>query len=486
MCFGDVLGQDGAVKVLKSRLAKGTAHDTSYIFSGGAGRGKTTLGRILGRSLLCQHLTPEFEPCNQCDNCKDALSETSTILSEMDAASRGTIEHTRAIVDSLAFGVQGASKRVYIIDEVHRMGRDAQDVLLKPIEDKQLVCIFCTTEPEKIRGPIRSRCEEYKIRKITREDVLKRMAWILDREKVEFDPDAVLTVIDHSGGHVRDVINKLEMIAQLGPLSVEAVRDNLNLSAVSTYYRILLALGNPTEAISLAEEACDRVGHEDVSEGIAEAAMNAYRLAHKMEAEFSYFDRDLATKVYALYKDQTLSLAEYFLRSYKVSRMALFGDILACHSGVPAKNLDVPVMVSLTVAPVAGQRPAHVAEVAPTQASTAVPQEASVPSVESSKALSNPTTALASASDTSKQMVPDAKPLGSQAQKLRSDKIGNLGSGDPQALTSIDVHTVPIAPPRGHESPQIPRGAAVKEKFLTSDEWRLRFAQCLDAVSWGK
>lgn len=474
MCFGDVLGQDGAVKVLKSRLERGTASDTSYIFSGGAGRGKTTLARILGRSLLCQHLTPEYEPCNQCDNCKDALSETSSVLSEMDAASRGTIEHTRAIVDNLAFGVQGASKRVYIIDEVHRMGRDAQDVLLKPIEDKQLVCIFCTTEPEKIRGPIRSRCEEYKIRKITRDDVLKRMAWILEREKVEYEPDAVLIVIDHSGGHVRDVINKLEMIAQLGPVSVEAVRDNLNISAVSSYYKILLALGNPVEAISLAEEACDRVGHEEVSEGLAEAAMNAYRLAHKMEAEFSYFDRDLAAKVYATYKDQTLRLAEYFLRSYKVSRMALLGDLLACHSGVPVSQAEAPVTISLAVAPVASFKAPEATSAVTSIAAEKVPQPIPVSSLQ-------PTVPAA---DT--KSVASEKPAALAQSKLRADKVGNLGSGDPEALTSIDVHTVPMEPPRGRDVPQPLRTVSTKERFLTPEEWKRKFAQRLEAASWGK
>jgi DNA polymerase III subunit gamma/tau len=472
MCFGDVLGQEGAVKVLKSRLEKGTATDTSYIFSGGAGRGKTTISRILGRSLLCQKLTPELEPCNQCENCKDALSETSSILSEMDAASRGTIEHTRAIVDNLAFGVQGASKKVYIIDEVHRMSRDAQDVLLKPIEDKQLVCIFCTTEPEKIRGPIRSRCEEYKIRKITRDDVLKRMAWILDREKVEYEPDAILIVIDHSAGHVRDVINKLEMIAQLGPISVESVRDNLNLSAVSTYYQILLSLGHPTEAIRLAEEACDRVGHEEVSEGLAEAAMNSYRLAHKMESEFSYFDRNLAVQVYESYKDATLRLAEYFLRSYKVSRMSLFGDILACHSGVPAPKSEASVIVSVA-APVAVVKTPEVALSAPSLASSVEGQAIPEKTVAS-------TTAPISQSTPSPQ---PTRPLGSN---LRADNVGNLGSGDPEALTSIDIHMVPISPPRGHEVTEPIRSAVSKEKFLTADEWKAKFSQRLEAASWSK
>lgn len=118
--FRDVLGQEGTVKVLQAQLRGGTALDTSYIFEGGAGQGKTTLARILARALLCQNLdknSPEPEPCNECDNCKDILNETSMAFVEKDAASNGTIDQIRAIVDGLPFAVLGAPKRIYLFDE---------------------------------------------------------------------------------------------------------------------------------------------------------------------------------------------------------------------------------------------------------------------------------------------------------------------------------------------------------------------------------
>lgn len=116
--FSDVLGQKGTIAILKSRLAKGTALDTNYIFSGGAGKGKTTLGRILARAMLCQQLDKsDPEPCNECDNCTGILNESSLAFVELDAASKGTIENVRAIVDDLPFAVYGAAKRVYLIDE---------------------------------------------------------------------------------------------------------------------------------------------------------------------------------------------------------------------------------------------------------------------------------------------------------------------------------------------------------------------------------
>ena len=184
--FGDVLGQEGNVQLLKARLSKGSALDTNYIFSGGHGQGKTTLARILARTMLCLDVNKDDpEPCNECDNCVAVLRGSATAYVEQDAASGGTIDNIRSLVEDLPFAVFNAAKRVYVFDEAHRMSRDAQDVLLKPLEEKRMVGIFCTTEPEKIRGPIRSRCEEYAIRKITREDVLVRMNRILDTEGEE-------------------------------------------------------------------------------------------------------------------------------------------------------------------------------------------------------------------------------------------------------------------------------------------------------------
>lgn len=368
LTFSDVIGQEGPVKVLQSRLQKGTGLNTSYIFSGGHGQGKTTLARILARALLCKNLQDGSEPCNECDNCEGILKESTMAFQEMDAASRGTIDNIRAIVDDLPFVLQGAPKRVYLFDEAHRMSRDAQDVLLKPIEDKQMIAILCTTEPEKIRGPIRSRCEEHSIHKIPGEAILKRMAMVLEKEEVAFEEDAVRTVIDYCSGHVRDVLNKLEMIAQLGPVTTEAVRERLNLSVVSTYYQILLSLGEPAKAINLVEHACDRVGAEEVASGLAEAAMSSYRLSHKMHVDFALVDRQLAEQVHQVFGDQVVRLAQYFLAPRRATKIGLVFDVVRCADGVPAPQAkaEAPRVVVQAPAPAAPVAPAA----APSEPST--------------------------------------------------------------------------------------------------------------------
>ena len=457
--FSDVLGQQGAVKVLKGRLVRGTALDTSYIFSGGHGQGKTSLARILARAILCQNLGEDGEPCNECENCEAILGETSMAFVELDAASQGTIDNIRDIVNDLPFVVPGAPKRIYLFDEAHRMGSGAQDVLLKPIEDKAMVAILCTTEPEKIRGPIRSRCEEHAIRRITREDILKRMQAALEVEGVEFEDDAILTVIDYCNGHVRDVFNKLEMVAQLGPVSVEAVRANLNLSVVSTYYDILLSLGDPTRAVELVEQACDRVGPDEVATGLAEAAMNAYRLAKGMFVEFVLMDRQKATQVYETYGEGATALAQYFLTARRVTKVGLVCSIVQCAGGVPAPAArETRVMVS----------------VAPPKLDASVAAPASPP-----KALSEDEPAHTPEPEPEPQKAPE-KP--GNGQGLRADGIGDLGSGDIGALTVCDSKGVPETQPRKrHGAEQGPKlftgseGPQKLEEIQTADQFRREF-----------
>jgi DNA polymerase III subunit gamma/tau len=327
--FSDVLGQAGNVKVLKARLSRGTAFDTSYLFMGGHGQGKTTLARILGRAMLCTNLDKnDPEPCNECESCLAVLKDQSDVYSERDAASQGNIDDIRTLVEKLGFIVGTARMRIELFDEAHRIGNGAQDVLLKPLEEKKLVGMFCTTEPNKIKGTIRTRCEEYTIRKVTREEVLKRAKHVCACEGVAAEDDALLTIIDSSGGHIRDIINKMEMISQVGDINIANTREYLHLGAVTIYYDILLSLHDPVRAIELVDQACENVSPEDVVAGIAEAAMNSFRLINGMYTEFVLVDRALGKQVFDRYGSNTVRLADYFLQNRYASRVTLMRDVL--------------------------------------------------------------------------------------------------------------------------------------------------------------
>lgn len=453
--YADVLGQEGNVQLLKQRIKNGTAFDTSYIFAGGFGRGKTTLSRIHARAMLCLDLDKsDPEPCNKCSNCLAILNEQPGAFSERDGASHGTVEHARAIVEELPYVLPDAFKRIYLIDESHRMSTAAQDVLLKPIEDKRMVAMFCTTESEKIRGAIRSRCEEYAIRKVTREDILKRMRMVLETEKVEFQDDAVLIVIDHAGGHVRDVLNGLEMIAQLGPVTVENVREYLHLSVVTLYYQILLSLDQPSKAIELVEQACDQTAPEEVASGLAEAAMNSYRLAHNVFADFSFIDKTLAEQVYAKYQHHVVRFAQWFLNARYSSKLSLIRDVVVFSQSpgnVPSDTPVPPVMFG-SVAPAIAQVPSQIASTpapAASKPAEATPAQASEPPVSTAAA---------------------------KGPQMSSPYA------DPTPPTEIEAALVNSALPRQRSTP----GAAPLKKNsnghhhgMTPHEWRTRFDRLL-------
>ena len=417
--FSDVLGQPGTVAILKARLKNGTALDASYLFSGGSGMGKTTLARILARAMLCQQLNKEDpEPCNECDNCKAFLEDKLQAFSERDAASQGTIEHARRIVEELPFAVFGAPKRVYLFDECHRMSKDAQDVLLKPVEEKQLVGMFCTTEPEKVRAAIRGRCEEYTIRRATREEVLAWVKNVLVSESVTHEDDAVLTVIDYAGGHIRDVLNRLEMIAQGGDITVDRVRDQLGLGLVTYYYEILLRLTvDLPGALAYLDKVCERVTAEEASNGLAEAAMNAFRLANGMMADFSFTDRSLAAKVHEVYQGQLIKIAECFLRSRHLTSVGLVCDLAslagALRGGQP---IGLPVATSQPIVPVQ-------VVVTPVTQSASQPQPTPQQVVQLPQEVGQPVVVA----------VPESAPMAVTRPQTFSDRL----KGDPHLPTSL-------------------------------------------------
>lgn len=446
LVFDDVLGQQGAAQVLAARLKEGRAYDTSYIFAGGHGCGKTSMARILARAMLCLNLGKDGNPCNECRNCKGCLDETLEAFTELDAASNGTTADMRDLVDKLAYSLPGVKRKIYLLDECHRMSKEGQDVLLKAIEEKRVIVIFCTTEYAKVRDTIKSRCETHEIRKIEQEDILSRMKMVLDTEKVEYEEEAVLTVIDLSNGHIRDILNKLETVAQLGPITAVSVRERLNLDVVSTYYDILLSLGDATRAVTLVEEACDRVGAPGVASGLAEAAMNSYRIAHKIHTKSTNLDKTAAFKVHETFGDALPSLAEYFLRLNYVTTLHLVCDVVRLCGGGPVPALE-----------------------APTQPTVPITVQATAPATEKNE---DPATKPQS----SPSIPTKVAPVDPSKEKLkRPDNVGPLGSSDPFALTSHDHHAVPLVGPRDDKDrPSLPSLAkkTSKERPLIIPEVR--------------
>ena len=161
LTFQEVVGQDNHLLTLKKQI-KSKKYDSAYLFAGHRGTGKTTIARILARTINCSNAT-ENGPCNQCISCQSMLKNITLDFVELDAASHNSITDIKELVSSTRYLPTTLCKKIYIIDEVHNLSSSAFDALLKTIEEPPEHCIFilCTTELHKIPATIKSRCSIY-------------------------------------------------------------------------------------------------------------------------------------------------------------------------------------------------------------------------------------------------------------------------------------------------------------------------------------
>lgn len=266
--YKDILGQDGNVASMKGLVSKGVGRHQSYLISGGYGCGKTTIGRILARALLCD-APISGEACDCCDSCLKMLDgQNHDAFVEVDAASRSGKDDVERILSDLEVMTFSGKKRIYLFDEAHRLSEEAKTALLKPMEDndygsqdKRLVCIFCTTEPSKMKETIRSRCVIYTIKDTPIDKIVGRLREVCEAESIKYDLKGLLLIALHSKGHIRDCLKSLEMVAfSSGDNSVEegAVREYLQ---TEKYDLVLKMLGTNeiTEALKYGNELIDLV-----------------------------------------------------------------------------------------------------------------------------------------------------------------------------------------------------------------------------------
>lgn len=285
--YGDVLGQDATVSVLKQFVVEGRGFHQSYVFCGQHGSGKTTLGRLLARALLCG--TPvDGAPCDQCESCLVFLrGDTHECFVELDAATKSGKADLTRILEDVQYSTVSGKRRIYLFDESHRLSKQALDALLKPMEDnapgsedKRLVCIFCTTEPEKMVGTIFSRCAPaFVIRPAPAGEIAGRLEHVCEQEGLVYDHDALELIVEHSESHIRDALKMLEGVSMLGGVTRENAAVYLHLNANDGVLDLLLALGNDLPgAVAHASELSMTLSPSSAYERLADAAMLAYRV----------------------------------------------------------------------------------------------------------------------------------------------------------------------------------------------------------------
>ena len=242
--FSEMVGQEHITRTLKNQImANRVGH--AYLFNGGRGTGKTSAAKILARAINC--LNPkDGEPCNECEICKGAISGSLTDIVEMDAASNNSVEDIRSIREEVNFLPTKAKYRVYIIDEVHMLSTGAFNALLKTLEEppEHVKFILATTEPQKLPATILSRCQRFDFKKISNEDIIKRLEIVCKENNIEITKEAMQIIATLSEGAMRDALSILERCIQDGEnqINEDKIKDLVGIPKMVFVHDIVEAI----------------------------------------------------------------------------------------------------------------------------------------------------------------------------------------------------------------------------------------------------
>ena len=261
--FSTVVGQKALTHTLKTAIKnEQLAH--AYLFCGPRGVGKTTCARIFAKAINCEHLTPEGEPCNQCESCQAFNEQRSYNILELDAASNNSVDDIRNITDQVLVPPQVGRYRVFIIDEVHMLSQAAFNAFLKTLEEPPEYAIFilATTEKQKIIPTILSRCQIYDFARITVPDIVEQLQYICQDKGVTADPSALNVIAQKADGAMRDALSIFDQVlaSSNGNITYQNAIENLNVLDYDYYFRLDEAFltGDVPQALLIYKEIRDK------------------------------------------------------------------------------------------------------------------------------------------------------------------------------------------------------------------------------------
>ncbi|QDH16629.1 DNA polymerase III subunit gamma/tau [Swingsia samuiensis] len=263
--FDDVIGQDTLVRILRRAFELNrVAH--AFMLTGVRGVGKTTTARIIARALNCIGPDgkggPTANPCGVCSNCKAILADRHPDVLEMDAASRTGVDDVREIIEATRFRPMQARMKVFIIDEVHMLSRNAFNALLKTLEEppSQVTFIFATTELRKVPVTVLSRCQRFDLRRVPLSLLSDFFAKIVQKEGANLSEGALTLIARAADGSVRDGLSLLDQAIAQGASEEEAVSDMLGLADRGLIFDLLEALmgGQIAKVLEITDQAYAR------------------------------------------------------------------------------------------------------------------------------------------------------------------------------------------------------------------------------------
>ena len=259
MTFDTVVGQGSITNTLKNAIRNHSLAQ-AYLFCGPRGVGKTTCARIMAKTINCLNPTENLEACNECESCRAFNSNTSFNIYELDAASNNSVDDIRNLVEQVRIPPQIGQYKVYIIDEVHMLSKDAFNAFLKTLEEPPAYAkfILATTEKHKIIPTILSRCQIFDFKRITVDDIAKHLAFVAQSEGVSAEPEALNIIAQKADGALRDALSIFDQMVSFSgkTITYKDVIDNLNVLDYDYYFQIVdhILRGNTSDILLILND----------------------------------------------------------------------------------------------------------------------------------------------------------------------------------------------------------------------------------------
>jgi DNA polymerase-3 subunit gamma/tau len=215
--FDEVVGQQHVVRTLRNAVEQGKVHH-AYLFVGSRGTGKTSMAKILARSLNCERGGPTVAPCGECESCLTIAAGTSVDVIEMDAASNRSVDDVRDLRERVAYAPAGGRWKVYILDEAHMLTKEAWNAFLKTLEEPppNTVFVLATTEAHKVMATIADRCQRFDFQRPSLEQISEVVQRVSAAEGIEVADGAVATIARSAQGSFRDALGTLDQLVAYG------------------------------------------------------------------------------------------------------------------------------------------------------------------------------------------------------------------------------------------------------------------------------
>jgi DNA polymerase-3 subunit gamma/tau len=276
--FEDVVGQDPIATTLKNAIETGrVAH--AYLFTGTRGVGKTTMARILAKALNCLASdAPTTKPCCKCDSCLAINTGEDIDVIEIDGASNRGIDNIRELRENAIYRPARARYKIYIVDEVHMLTKEAFNALLKTLEEppEHIKFILATTEPNKVLATIQSRCQRFDFSNISPKVIAEQLKSILKKEKIKYEEEVILPLARMANGSMRDALSLLDRLISTGanPLEVRLLEEFLGRPNAEKIHALVERIGDADAAGTLTateDLICAGLGEAQIVDALIES-----------------------------------------------------------------------------------------------------------------------------------------------------------------------------------------------------------------------